>query len=71
MSAGLISLDAGADTIDFSSNSVSILGTTIKGDTGADKISLYGANDVVFDLASRDDVIAELVQTLSLHRLCC
>ena len=35
VSVGLISLDAGADTINFTASSVSILGTTIKGDSGA------------------------------------
>ena len=56
VSAGLISLDAGADTLNFTSSSVSILGTTIKGATDADVVSLYGANDVVFDLASGDSI---------------
>ena len=40
VSAGLISLDAGSDTIDFSSNSVSALGTTVKGGAGFDVVSL-------------------------------
>ena len=56
MSEGLISLDAGADTLNFIASSVSIAGTTIKGDANADNISLYGANDVVFDLASGDSI---------------
>ena len=47
---------AGDDTLNFTAGSVSILATTIKGGAGADNISLYGANDVVFDIASGDYV---------------
>ena len=56
MSAGLISLDAGSDTINFVASSVGLLATTIKGAGDADNVSLYGANDVVFDLVSSDSI---------------
>ena len=57
MSSASLQGGAGDDTIQFTSGSVSILATTIKGGAGADKVGLYGANDVVFDLVSGDDII--------------
>ena len=47
---------AANDTLNFTAGSASILATTIKGGAGADNISLYGANDVVFDVASGDSI---------------
>ena len=52
MASASIEAGAGADTLNFLPSSVSILGTTIKGGAGADNISLYGANDVVFNVSS-------------------
>ena len=54
MSAASLEGGSGADTLNFTAGSASILGTTIKGGEGSDNISLYGANDVVFDIASND-----------------
>ena len=52
-----ISGAAGADdTLNLLSSSVSAVSTTIKGGAGADVVSLYGANDVVFDVSSGDSV---------------
>ena len=53
---------AAADTIDFVSSSVSAVATTIKGGAGADQVSLYGASDIVFDVASNDSSSVEQVQ---------
>ena len=50
LSASLQGGDA-ADTFDFTAGSASIVDTTIKGGNGADNISLYGASDVIFDIA--------------------
>ena len=47
---------AGNDTLNLLSSSVSAVSTTIKGGVGADVVSLYGANDVVFNLSSGDSV---------------
>ena len=55
LSASLQGGDA-ADTFDFTAGSASIVDTTIKGGNGADNISLYGASDVIFDIASGDSV---------------
>ena len=52
--------------------SASILATTIKGGAGSDNISLYGANDVVFDVASGDSIFGGTgADTLDVHWLCC
>ena len=56
MSSASLEGGSGADTLNFSAGSASILATTIKGGAGADNISLYGANDVVFDIASGDSI---------------
>ena len=56
MSAASIVGGTGADTLNFTAGSASILATTIKGGAGADNISLYGGNDVVFDIASGDSI---------------
>ena len=59
--SGYFDLSAGIegaadDTLTFLSSSVIVSATTIKGGAGADNISLYGANDAVFDTASGDSV---------------
>ena len=51
-----LDIGAGADTLNFLPSSASAVSTTIKGGTDADQISLYGANDVVFDVSSGDSV---------------
>ena len=61
VASGYFDLSAGAvgaadDTLNFLPSSVSIVSTTIKGGAGADNISLYGGNDVVFDVASGDSI---------------
>ena len=56
MSSASLEGGAGADTFNFTAGSASLLATTIKGGAGADNISLYGANDVVFNIASNDSV---------------
>ena len=60
VASGYFDLSAGAagaadDTLNFLPSSVSILGTTIKGGAGVQH-HLYGANDVVLDVASGDSV---------------
>ena len=57
LSSASVVAGAGDDTINFNSGSASIVATTIKGGAGSDKVGLYGANDVVFDIVSGDDVI--------------
>ena len=48
--------DTADDTLNFLPSSVSAVATTIKGGSGKDVVSLYGANDVVFDVSSGDSV---------------
>ena len=55
--------DAGNDTLNFLPSSVSAVSTTIKGGTGADQISLYGANDVVFNVSVATRCLVEPVRT--------
>ena len=59
VASGYFDISAGAhavadDTLNLLSSSVSAVSTTIKGGGGADVVSLYGANDVLFNLASGD-----------------
>ena len=56
MVSASIESGAGNDTLNFTASSASIVATTIKGGAGVDQISLYGANDVVFDVASQDSI---------------
>ena len=61
VASGYFDISAGAegaadDTLNFLPSSVSAVSTTIKGGAGVDVVSLYGANDVVFDLSSGDKV---------------
>ena len=58
-----ISAGAGNDTLNLLSSSVSAVSTTIKGGAGADVVSLYGANDVVFNVSSGDLSLVEPVRT--------
>ena len=61
VASGYFDLSAGTagaadDTLNFLPSSVSAVSTTIKGGNGQDVVSLYGANDVVFDVSSGDSV---------------
>ena len=60
VASGYFDISAGAgaadDTLNLLPSSVSAVSTTIKGGGGADVVSLYGANDVVFNLLSGDSV---------------
>ena len=57
----------GSDTLDFTAGSASIIATTIKGGAGADEISLYGGNDVVFNITH--PAIRSLVERVQIP--CC
>ena len=49
---------AGNDTLNLLSSSASAVSTTIKGGTGTDVVSLYGASDVVLNVSSGDSVFS-------------